>query len=103
VISISKAAKPIRDSKAWARKRHRGARRSISSGDSSTESSSENIATSEGLSIEGTGASTNRKRRKKHSKSSLTEEFKKAKPPTFDGEVKGEEAEVWLLGLKKYF
>jgi hypothetical protein len=32
------------------------------------------------------------------------EEFKKAKPPSFDGEIKkGEEAEAWLLGLKKYF
>jgi hypothetical protein len=32
------------------------------------------------------------------------EDFKKAKPPTFDGEIKkGEEVEVWLLGLKKYF
>jgi hypothetical protein len=32
------------------------------------------------------------------------EEFRKAKPPSFDGEInKGEEAEAWLLGLKKYF
>jgi hypothetical protein len=46
---------------------------------------------------------TTRKKRK-HSKSHDPEEFKKAKPPTFDGEIKrGEEAEVWLLGLKKYF
>ena len=28
----------------------------------------------------------------------------KAKPPTFDGEIKmGQEAEAWLLGIKKYF
>jgi hypothetical protein len=34
----------------------------------------------------------------------MPEEFKKAKPPTFDGDIKkGEEAEVLLLGLKKYF
>ena len=32
------------------------------------------------------------------------DEFKKAKPPTFDGEVKtGQEVEAWLLGIKKYF
>lgn len=31
-------------------------------------------------------------------------EFKKIKPPTFNGEVeKGEEAEAWLFGMKKYF
>jgi hypothetical protein len=34
----------------------------------------------------------------------LTKEFKKAKSPTFDGEInKGEEVEAWLLDLKKYF
>ena len=28
----------------------------------------------------------------------------KAKPPTFNGKVKtGQEAEAWLLGIKKYF
>ena len=32
------------------------------------------------------------------------DEFKKAKPPTFDGEVKtGQEAEACILGMKKYF
>ena len=30
-------------------------------------------------------------------------EFKKIKPPMFNGEVeKGEEAEAWLSGMKKY-
>jgi hypothetical protein len=30
--------------------------------------------------------------------------LKKSKPPTFNGDIKkGEEAEIWLLGLKKYF
>jgi hypothetical protein len=43
-------------------------------------------------------------KKRKHSKSHDPEEFKKAKPPSFDGEVKkGEEAEACLLGLKKYF
>ena len=32
------------------------------------------------------------------------DEFKKDKSPMFDGEVKtGQEAEAWLLGIKKYF
>jgi hypothetical protein len=40
----------------------------------------------------------------KHSKSHDPKEFNKSKPPTFDGEIKkGEEVEVWLLVLKKYF
>jgi len=34
----------------------------------------------------------------------ITSEFKKIKPPTFNGEVEtGEEAEAWLSGMKKYF
>jgi hypothetical protein len=34
----------------------------------------------------------------------VNEESKKAKLPTFDGEIeKGEEVEAWLFGLKKYF
>ena len=42
--------------------------------------------------------------KRKHSKSCDHEEFKKDKPPTFDGEIKkGEEDKVWLLSLKKYF
>ena len=34
----------------------------------------------------------------------ISGEFKKIKPPTFNGETKkGEEAEAWLFGMKKYF
>ena len=34
----------------------------------------------------------------------ISGEFKKIKPPTFNGETeKGEEAESWLSGMKKYF
>jgi hypothetical protein len=56
------------------------------------------------LSNSDTGSSIPKRKRKRHSQSSLTEEYKKAKPPTFDGEIKkGEEVEAWLLGLKKYF
>jgi hypothetical protein len=44
---------------------------------------------------------------RKHHKSGREElkgEMNKIKPPTFDGEHKKEEdAETWLLGMKKYF
>jgi len=34
----------------------------------------------------------------------VAKEFKKVKPPTFDGEVKEEKyVEAWLLGRKKFF
>ena len=34
----------------------------------------------------------------------IYEGFKKIKPPMFNGEIeKGEGAEVWLSGMKKYF
>ena len=34
----------------------------------------------------------------------ISGEFKNIKPPTFNGEIeKGEEAEAWLSGMKKYF
>ena len=39
-----------------------------------------------------------------YSKENLHGEFRKAKSPTFDGELKfGQEAEAWLLGMRKYF
>ena len=45
-----------------------------------------------------------REKKKKHHRNRSRDELKKAKPPTFDSEVKiGQEAEAWLLGIKKYF
>jgi hypothetical protein len=60
---------------------------------------------SEGSSCSRTSSYSRRKQKKqKASKGHKFEEFRKAKPPSFDGEIKkGEEAEAWLLGLKKYF
>jgi hypothetical protein len=85
------------------KKRHRDAKRSRASGDTSTESSSGKTTTEE-LSNSDTRSSVPKKKKKRHSQSSLTEEFKKAKPPTFDGEIKkGEEVEAWLLGLRSIF
>jgi len=33
----------------------------------------------------------------------LKGEMNKVKPPTFDGKHKEEDAETWLLGMRKYF
>jgi hypothetical protein len=72
---------------------------------SSKESSGEETANSkESSSIKNSSHSHRKIKKRKHSKSHDPEEFKKSKPPTFDGEIKkGEEAEVWMLFLKKYF
>jgi hypothetical protein len=52
----------------------------------------------------GTESSISKKRKRKKSHSFMTEEFKKVKPPTFDGEIKkGEEFKAWLFSIKKYF
>ena len=48
--------------------------------------------------------SSHKRKRKRHHRDRSRDEFKKEKPPTFDGEVKtGQEDEAWLLGMKKYF
>jgi hypothetical protein len=70
---------------------------------SSEESSGEETDNSKESSIRKIVHSQRKRKKRKHSKRHDPEEFKKAKPPTFDGEIKkGEEVEVWLLGLKKY-
>jgi hypothetical protein len=72
---------------------------------SSRESSGEETGNSKGSSSSKSSSHSQRKGKyRKHSKSHDPEEFKKTKPPSFNGEIeKGEEAEAWLLGLKKYF
>ena len=68
-------------------------RRRTSSGSSDSEESSGDSS-----------SSSHKIKRKRHHRDRSRDEFKKAKPPTFDGEVKtGQEAEAWLLGIKKYF
>jgi hypothetical protein len=71
-------------------------------GQASDESSGKETGDSEGSSSSRISSHSQRKQKKrKHSKSHNLEEFRKAKPPSFDGEIKkGEEAEAWLLGLK---
>ena len=75
-------------SKSSTRRRRRTSSRSSDYEESSGDSSS----------------SSHRRKRKRDHRYHSQDEFKKAKPPTFDGEVKtGQEAEAWLLGIKKYF
>ena len=75
-------------SKTSTRRRIRTASRSSNSEEASGDSSS----------------SSRKGKRKRHHRDRSQDEFKKAKPPTFDGEVKiGQEAKAWLLGIKKYF
>ena len=52
----------------------------------------------------GDTSSSSHKKRRRHHRDHSWDEFKKAKPPIFDHEIKtGQEAEAWLLGIKKYF
>ena len=49
-------------------------------------------------------SSSHKRKRKRHHRDHTRDEFEKAKPPIFDGEIKtGQEAKAWLLGIKKYF
>jgi len=73
--------------RSYSKKRHRDGKKGRSGGNSFIESSSRN-STSDKLSNNDTGLSVPRKKKKRHSLSSLTEYFKKANPPTFDGEIK---------------
>jgi hypothetical protein len=69
------------------------------------DSTKKEAGDSEGSSSSRTSSYSQRKQKKKKtSKGHKFEEFRKAKPPSFDDEInKGEESEDWLLGLKKYF
>ena len=78
----------LEGSKSSTRRRRRTSIRSSNSEESSGDSSS----------------SSHKEKRKRHHRDRPWDEFKKDKPPTFDGEVKTrQEAETWLLGIKKYF
>ena len=49
-------------------------------------------------------SSSHKRKRRRHHRDLFRDEFRKAKPPTFDGEINTEqEAEAWLLGIKNYF
>jgi hypothetical protein len=70
-----------------------------------SDSSEKEVGDLENSSNNRTSSYSRRKQKKqKTSNGHKFEEFRKAKPPSFDGEIKkGEEEEAWLLGLKKYF
>ena len=74
-------------------------------GQASDDSSEKEAGDSEGSSSSKTSSYPRKKQKKqKPSKGWKFKEFRKSKPPSFDGEIKkGEEAEAWLLGLNKYF
>ena len=68
-------------------------RRRTSSGSSDYEESSGD-----------TSSFSHKRKRRRHHRDRSRDEFRKAKPPTFDGEIKmGQEVEAWLLRIKKYF
>ena len=55
-------------------------------------------------STEDSNSSSHREKRKRCYRNNSRDEFKKEKPPTFNGEIKpGQEAEAWLLGMRKKF
>jgi hypothetical protein len=72
-----------------------------------SRSSSRHLSRSQRHSDSKTHSSSSPSPTRKHRKSGRGElkgEMNKIKPPTFDGEHKKEEdAETWLLGMKKYF
>jgi hypothetical protein len=74
-------------------------------GQASNDSPEQEASDSEGSSRNRTNSYSWRKQKKKKSSEGCKfEEFRKAKPPSLDGEInKGEKAEAWLLGLKKLF
>ena len=55
-------------------------------------------------SIDSSNSSSQRNERKRRFHNHSHDEFKKARLPSFNGEVNNEqEAEAWLLGMRKYF
>ena len=52
----------------------------------------------------GDPSSSSHENQRRHYQNHSRHEFKKARPPTFNGEVNtGQEAEAWLLRMRKYF
>ena len=52
----------------------------------------------------GSSSSSHKNKRKSRYQSFLRDEFRKARSPTFNGDIKNDqEAEAWLLGTRKYF
>ena len=54
-------------------------------------------------STDSSSSSSHGNERKRCYKNHSCDEFKKARPPTFNGEINnGQEVESWLLGMRKY-
>ena len=55
-------------------------------------------------SIGDSSSSSHRNKKKRHYKNISRDEFRKAMPPMFNGEINnGQEAQAWLLGTREYF
>ena len=55
-------------------------------------------------SIGGSSSSSHKNKRKRRYQNHSRDEFKKARTPAFNGEIKnGQEVDAWLLGMRKYF
>ena len=49
-------------------------------------------------------SSSHKNKKKRRYRNNSRDEFRKERPPTFNGEIKNsQEAEAWLLGMRKYF
>ena len=55
-------------------------------------------------STSGSSSSSHENKRKRCYQNHSRDKFKKARPPTFNGEIKNtQEVEAWILGMRKYF
>ena len=53
---------------------------------------------------EDSSSSSHKEKRKRRYRNNSRDEFKKEKPPTFNGEINTRlEVEAWILGMRKYF
>ena len=55
-------------------------------------------------STDGSSSSSHKSKKKRRYQNHSRDEFKRARPPTFNGEIKNrQEVEAWLFGMRKYF
>jgi len=82
--------------------KHKGNKLKFS--DYESNSSKDNRIKKEKYNYSSESSDNSPKRKKNKPYEEISGEFKKIRPPTFNGEIeKGEEAESWLLGMKNYF
>ena len=85
-------------SSGWHPTKTKGSKRSTKRRSSSSRSSNSKVST------EDSSSSSYGEKRKRRYRNNSRDELKKARPPTFNGETKNDqEAEAWILGMRKYF